>query len=160
MFPEYLNFDGADRELEGEEDLLYNETSYLYDFDKGDFVYKNGNPVLVRGREAIKIWVEKALRTRIYTYDIYDETDEEGLLEQREYGSNIWRIIRGNKFPELMVHAETKRDVEETLSYNDKIKGIEDYEIELGTINKSHLLKISFKIILVNDEELDMEVRI
>lgn len=158
MFPEFLDFDNAIEEIENEDELLYNETSFLYDFKEGDFIYKNGNPVLVKGVEAIKIWIEKALRTRIYTYDIYDETDEDGLLKQREYGTNIWQIVIGRKLPPLVVHAETLRDVEETLSYNDKIKRIEDYEIELGNQGKSYLLKISFTVVLVDGTKFPMEV--
>lgn len=160
MFPESLDFSSAEIELDEDDYMLYNETSYLYDFKKGDFIYKDGNPVLVRGKKAMEIWIEKVLRTRMETYDIYDNEDDEGFSTGREYGSNIWQILRGAKLPRLVVQAETKRDIEETLSYNDKIRRIENYKITQGTPQNSHLLIISFDVLLVNGESVAMEVNI
>lgn len=158
MIPKTLQFDRAEEELTNSESMLYNETSYLYDFKKGDFIYEKGNPVKVEGKEALKVWIEKALRTRINTYKIYENSDER-TTNEREYGSNIWNMIRGQKLPRLVIQAETKRDVEETLLKNDKILGIEDYEISQGSANHSSLLKISFVVRTV-DESFLMEVGI
>lgn len=158
MIPKTLQFDKAEEELTNSEKMLYNETSYLYDFKKGDFVYEKGNPVKVEGKEALKVWIEKALRTRINTYKIYEDSYE-GAENEREYGSNIWNMIRGQKLPRLVIQAETQRDVEETLLKNDKILGIEDYEISQGSINDSSVLNISFVVRTVEETFL-MEVGI
>lgn len=159
MLPTMLQFDIAEDELGDDESLLYNGTSYLYDFKKGDFIYERGNPVKVEGKEALKVWIEKALRTRINTYKIYDNTGSSSLSSQREYGSSIWKMIRGQKLPPLLIQAETKRDIEETLLRNDKILGIENYHIAQGTRRDSSLLEIKFTVRTV-DEVFPMEVNI
>jgi hypothetical protein len=40
-----------------------NGKSFLFDFATGDFVVKDGNIQTLEGIEALKIWVEKILRT-------------------------------------------------------------------------------------------------
>ena len=37
--------------------------TYLFDFDKGDFVIRDGKLVECDGVDAIKVWIEKILRT-------------------------------------------------------------------------------------------------
>lgn len=158
MIPKSLEFDTALRDIQEDEQQLFNGTSFLYDFKERDFVYENGNPVLVTGKEALKVWIEKAIRTRISTYEIYDNTDNYGFLKGREYGTNIWQLVRGQKLPDLVVQAETKRDIEEILLKNHKIKRIEDYEVSQGVYGKSYKLLIEFTVITVDEEDFTMEV--
>lgn len=159
MFPQSIDFNKIEQEMEEDEQLEFNGTSYLYDFKKGDFIYKDGNPVLVTGREAIKIWIEKILRTKIYTYGIYEDRDEDGFLRFREYGSNILDLVRGKKLPHLVLKAEIIRDIEESMAYNDKIKRVEDIQVTMGEGgDPSYKMRIEFTVILVDEDNFKMEV--
>lgn len=159
MMPKTLQFQSAEEDFEDDEELLYNGTSFLYDFKKGDFIYEKGNPVLVSGKEALKIWIEKIIRTRAGAYNIYSKSDDSGLVTDREYGTDIWALIRGQKLPALVIEAETKRDIEEAMSLNHKILRIENYRVEQGYGNNGHKLGIEFDVITVDTEEdFQMEV--
>lgn len=159
MIPESLQFDVVEYSIEESEEFLFNGTSFLYDFKKGDFIYEKGSPVLVTGKDALKIWIEKVIRTRAGVYEIYNNRDEEGFATGREYGTNIWQLVRGQKLPALVIQAETKRDIEEAMALNHKIKRVENYEVKQGVDGMSHKLQIRFDVITVDDEEdFQMEV--
>lgn len=153
LFPDF-NIDDVFSEIEQDNDLEYNGTSFLYDFEKGDFVYKKGNPVLATKKEALKVWIEKALRTQIYNYKIYSNIEDDGYLSHREYGSNLFNLILGKKLPNLVIRAEAQRDVEETLAQNPYIKRIENFEFFLDEHNqKSWKAIIKFDVITIFDDE-------
>lgn len=159
MIPQTLRFNLFEEDAADSDNLIYDGTSFLYDFKEGDFIYENGNPVLVEGKEALKVWIEKAIRTRINTYEIYTNTDEDGFSKGRGYGSNIWQLAKGSKLPILIIQAETKRDIEEILSENHKIRRVENYQLEQGIDGQSHKLQIKFDVITVDGEEdFPMEV--
>ena len=54
--------------------------TFQFDFKAGEFVMKNGVPIEVNGQEALKLWIEKCLRTQLGRYKIY---------ENKIYGANI-----------------------------------------------------------------------
>lgn len=159
MIPQAINFDNARETIEDNETQLFDGSSFLYDFKNKEFIYENGNPVIVYGKEALKVWIEKAIRTRATTYEIYENTDDDGFLRGRPYGTNIWRLVRGQKLPDLVIQAETKRDIEEILLRNHLIKRIENYEVQQGVDGMSFMLQITFDVITVKGEEdFSMEV--
>ena len=49
--------------------------SYLFDFTTGDFVVRDGKLIECDGISAIKVWIEKILRTEKGRYLIYDNTE-------------------------------------------------------------------------------------
>lgn len=163
MFPK-IDINEVFNEIEEENELEYNGKSFLYDFEKGDFVYRKGNPILVTKKDALKIWIEKALRTQIYNYKIYSNIEDDGYLSHREYGSNLFNLILGKKLPNLVIRAEAQRDVEETLSQNPYIKRIENFEIDTGSdIGKNWVGIIKFDVITIyedDDKIIPMEVKI
>lgn len=63
--------------------------SYLYDFEKGDFVIRDGKLIECDGIEALKVWIEKILRTEKGRYQIYDGTS---------YGCQLEDLIIGNSY--------------------------------------------------------------
>ena len=89
--------------------------SYLFDFDKGDFAVRDGKLIECDGIDAIKVWIEKILRTEKHRYKIYDGTD---------YGCQIEDLIIGNTYSFEFTDSELKREIEEALLQTPKIIAI------------------------------------
>lgn len=72
MFPE----DDIDETLESLTASIENAESVLlcfkFDFDKKEYVIKDGSPELIQEYEATKQWIQKFLSTDIGTLEIYD----------------------------------------------------------------------------------------
>lgn len=94
--------------------------TYLFDFDKGEFVVRDGKLVVCDGIEAIKIWIEKILRTEKWRYPIYDGT---------EYGCHLEDLIIGNNYTVEFIESELKREIEEALLQNPQINDVSGFEL-------------------------------
>ena len=70
MFPNSI-----DITLNNETKLSSGTKSYLFDFDSGDFVVRDGKLVECDGIDAIKVWIEKILHTEKGRYTIYTDTE-------------------------------------------------------------------------------------
>lgn len=116
MFPEdELNINES--LITENEENIFSGKAFLYDFEKGDFIYKNGSPILVEGREALQVWIEKCLRTMRFKALVH---------KNLEYGLNIEDLI-GSVFDTDFVNAEIERECREALLKNPYIKSIEDF---------------------------------
>ena len=102
---------------------------YAWDFINNDFKLKDGKFIIVTGKEALKVWIWKALHTLKMTYSIYSDN----------YGSNLDSII-GQGYSEALIDSEAKRLVEECLSPNAHILSIIDFK----TISDGDTLNVSF----------------
>lgn len=107
--------------------------TFLYDFKKGDFVIKDGNPVIVSGIEALKVWIDKILHTQLNRYKIYNGTS---------YGANIEDLVIGKSYGRAFTESELKREVEAALLQHEDINNIMDFDI---TYDKDRL-NISFTL--------------
>ena len=94
--------------------------SFLYDFSKGDFVIRDGKLVPCDSLEAIKVWIEKIIRTEKNRFPIYDGT---------EYGCYLEDLIIGNNYTVEFVEAELKREIEEALLQHPKITSIGSFTL-------------------------------
>ena len=92
--------------------------TYLFDFDKGDFVIKDGKLVECDGIQAVKVWIEKIIRTEKGRYKIYDNT---------EYGCHLEDLIIGNNYTIEFIEAELKREIEEALLQNPQITDVNGF---------------------------------
>ncbi|WP_077369717.1 DUF2634 domain-containing protein [Anaerosalibacter sp. Marseille-P3206] len=148
MFPT-LNLDNIVKELQVEEKKNQGKT-FLYDFKKGDFAIRGGRLVEVEGKEAVRVWIEKILRTEKFKFEVYKE--DEGI---DEYGISIKDLIQGKKVPQFFLQSELRREIEQALKKHSEIDRIEDFrtEQELAT------LKIYFTVILKNGETFNQEVK-
>lgn len=90
--------------------------TFLWDFDAGDFVKKDGKLIEVTGLEYLKVWIEKALRT-VKDSLIYQGTG---------YGSEHHVLIGQNFHPDY-TRAEYERMVREALLQNDAITRVENF---------------------------------
>lgn len=121
--------------------------TFLYDFEKGDFVIRDGKLVELEGIEAIKVWIEKILRTESFKFKLYKDS---------EYGTTIKRLIQGRKVPQFFLQSEVKREIEEALKRNVEIDRVEDFRTEQNLTT----LIIYFTVILKNGEAFNQEVSI
>lgn len=137
MFPE-ININDV-------EDLQDNKNSYgktyLFDFDKGEFVVKDGKLVEASELEACEIWIRKIILTEKFKFKIYEKEDDE------EYGVTIYKLI-GKKLPKEMIKSEIKREFNKVLTKHPLIEKIKDIEINMDGVKTN----IKFKVVLVNDE--------
>ena len=95
--------------------------SFLYDFSKGDFVIRDGKLVPCDDIEAIKVWIEKIIRTEKNRFPIYDGT---------EYGCHLEDLIIGNNYTVEFVESELKREIEEALLQNPRITNVSGFTLK------------------------------
>ena len=112
--------------------------SYLFDFDSGDFIVRDGKLVECDGIDAIKIWIEKILRTEKGRYTIYADT---------EYGCHLEDLIIGNSYTVEFIEAELKREIEDALKQNPQITSVTNVQI----IRSKHSITVTLEVVL-NDE--------
>ncbi|AOY76690.1 DUF2634 domain-containing protein [Clostridium formicaceticum] len=146
MFPS-LDLDEI-REAGQSEEEKPGGKSFLYDFKKGDFVMKDGRLVVVEDVEAVKVWIEKLLRTEKFKFKIYKEEDAD------EYGVTVRKLILGKKFPAFFLQSELKREISEALAKHTKIEKVENFRIEreVATLN------IFFTVVLKDGHTFEQEV--
>ena len=89
--------------------------SYIFDFTTGDFIINDGRLVVSDDVTAIKVWVEKILRTEKGRFAIYD-----GL----NYGTSIEDLIIGTNYSIAFVESELKREIEDALFQHPHISSI------------------------------------
>ena len=124
------------------ENIASNGTkSYLFDFASGDFVVRDGKLVECDSIDAIKVWIEKILRTEKGRYTIYADT---------EYGCHLEDLIIGNRYTVAFIEAELKREIEDALKQNSQIKSVTNFQI----IRSKHSITVTLEVVL-NDEGRD-----
>ncbi|WDV47129.1 DUF2634 domain-containing protein [Clostridiaceae bacterium M8S5] len=130
--------------------LLKMGKSFLFDFDKGDFVVKDGRLVEANDVESLKVWIEKILRTQREKYLVYKRSDEE------EYGVILEDLIIGNNYSHSFIESEIKREINSALMRNTIISSVSDFKIEKNNTK----LKVYFKVNLINGKSFDEEVTV
>ena len=103
--------------------------TFQYDFKNKEFVLKDGKLVPT---EDIKVWIEKILRTQKDRYHIYENTD---------YGIALEDLIVGTRYPQKFTESEIKREVEQTMFQNPRIK-------EVRNLTLTDEKKIEYEVIL------------
>lgn len=95
--------------------------SFLFDFVSGDFALRNGSLVECDGLDAIKVWIEKILRTEKGRFKVYDAT---------EYGCRLEDLLIGNNYSAAFIEAELKREIEDALLQNPNISAVSNFSLE------------------------------
>jgi hypothetical protein len=111
--------------------------SFLFDFNKGDFVLKDGKMTVTEDISALKVWIEKILRTKRDEYKIYENTP---------YGSRFDDLVVGSTYPPAFIDSELRREVEDALTQNPQIITISDFAVDRLASN----CEVSFTITLVS----------
>lgn len=92
-----------------------------FDFSTGDFAMKNKSPVVISGKEALKQWIEKILRTQFGKYEIYDGTS---------YGANISDLVIGGTYNVSFQKSELEREIRLALMQNEEITQVNQIAIK------------------------------
>ena len=133
MFP-----NSTDITLDNESNTSSGTKSYLFDFTTGDFIVRDGKLIECDGIDAIKVWIEKILRTEKGRYPIYDNT---------EYGCRLEDLIIGNSYTTEFIEAELKREIEDALKQNHRITSVTNFNITRNT----NAITVTLEVVL-NDE--------
>lgn len=84
-----------------------------WDFTRNIPVFRRGEPVVVTGKEAVKVWIWKALHTARYSYEIYS----------KDYGSEF-EVLTGQAYTDTLKEAEAPRYLRECLLINPYITAV------------------------------------
>ena len=133
MFP-----NSTDITINNESNTSSGTKSYMFDFENGDFVVRDGKLIECDGINAIKVWIEKILRTEKGRYSIYDNT---------EYGCHLEDLIIGNSYTAEFIEAELKREIEDALKQNPQITSVTNFNITRNT----NAITVTLEVVL-NDE--------
>lgn len=86
-----------------------------WDFENNVPLFHQGQPMIVTGREAVKVWIWKAIHTIRYRHEIYSW----------DYGSEFESLI-GQAFTQELKEAEAPRFLRECLMVNPYISAVTD----------------------------------
>ena len=128
----------TDITLDNKSDASSGTKSYMFDFENGDFVVRDGKLIECDGIDAIKVWIEKILRTEKGRYPIYDNT---------EYGCHLEDLIIGNSYTTEFIEAELKREIEDALKQNSRITSVTNFKIS----RNKNAITVTPEVVL-NDE--------
>lgn len=148
MLPKIADLEFENEELL-EEDVPTIGKSFLYDFNKGEFVMKDGKLIVLEGIEALKMWIMKVIRTEKFRFRIYENTEYE---EDEQYGVTIEDLI-GSNFDREFIEAEIEREVTEALLLHEYIISVDEWKFE----RTSKKMTVSF-VVTTYEETLKLEV--
>jgi len=121
--------------------------SYIFDFTTGDFIINDGRLVISDDVTAIKVWVEKILRTEKGRFAIYD-----GL----NYGTSLEDLIIGTNYSISFVESELKREIEDALFQHPQISSISGLVL---TRDEAGIM-VEFTVVLKDGTAIDSEVNL
>lgn len=128
--------------VESETELpLYREVAW--DYENNRPIYKNGNPVMVEGKEAVSVWAWNALHTDRFRYEIFTW----------DYGNETESLV-GQNYSEKLKQAESTRYVRESLMINPYITDVKNIAVNFA----DGLLTITGTLVTIYGEA-DMNVR-
>ena len=133
MFP-----NSTDITIDNESNISSGTKSYIFDFENGDFVVRDGKLIECDSIDAIKVWIEKILLTEKGRYPIYDNT---------EYGCHLEDLIIGNSYTAEFIEAELKREIEDALKQNPQNTSVTNFNI----IRNKNAITVTLEVVL-NDE--------
>lgn len=122
------------QEVEVIEEEIPLAREYAYDFKKGDFKLRNGKLYIVEGKEAVKIWIEKALITSRY----------KEIIHSWNYGSEFEDKIIGRGYTKGLIKAEAERYTREAINstLTDYVVNMSNFDIDFT----DSILTISFNV--------------
>lgn len=92
-----------------------------WDYQNNRPIFRRGEPVTVTGREAVKVWIWKALHTTRYRYEIYSWA----------YG-NEFESLLGQAYTQNLKEAEAPRYLREALEINPYITAVTNITVDFS----------------------------
>lgn len=117
--------------------------NFLYDFNKGDFVIKDGRFIQLNGDAGVVFWIEKTLRTE---YEI------SGVYAYTEYGTKLDEL-RGIILPKEVEKVALEGNVKEALLQHERISSVTLVEYK----RESDYAKARFEIELLPLDDMEEE---
>lgn len=106
--------------------------NFLFDFDRNDFIIKDGKFIELTGDAAVVFWIEKCLRTEYEIPPVYRYTG---------FGTKINSLI-GKVLPEAVARNILESNIKESLLKHERIKEINNF-----TLNQiDDLVEIEFEV--------------
>ena len=109
------------------------KNTYNFDFKQGEFVFEKGTAVVLTERNALMLWVEKAIRTQIDRYNMYSG---------KKYGAYIEDLVIGKSYGFDFVESEMKREIETTLLRHEDILAVTGF----SAVRSSSALNVTFTL--------------
>ncbi|WP_321994835.1 DUF2634 domain-containing protein [Clostridium butyricum] len=109
--------------------------SFLFDFEKGEFVIQDGKCKEIEGIESIKIWIIKILKTDQFKYKIYNTGESD------EYGIGLKDLVNSD-FPQYYIQAEIERLVTQGLKKNPGILNVYNFKFK----REKRILVVDFNV--------------
>ena len=94
--------------------------SFLFDFDIGEFVLKDGKVQPATALKATEVWIAKILKTEKFKFKIYENG------ETNEYGISLLDLVN-SPYPESFIETEITREVTEALMQNTDIESVSGF---------------------------------
>lgn len=112
-----------------------------WDFVHDVPIFRGGEPVVVEGKEALKVWIWRALRTPRFRYEIYSWA----------YGSEFESLL-GQAYSDSIKTAEAPRYLRECLLVNPYITAVKDIAVsfEAGQLNVTGTAETVYGEVKVN----------
>ncbi|MED0737858.1 DUF2634 domain-containing protein [Aneurinibacillus thermoaerophilus] len=151
MIPEMPNSDDFLQEVEQEQLDIDLGVTFLFDYEKGDFVLENGSPVEVTDIEAVKAWITKMLKTEQGKYEAY-ESELYAENPDYRYGTKI-REIAIQHIATDYKKAEIKRELEEKVTRHPRISFLSDFRFE----QEDECMTIYFRVNLIDGDSFEYE---
>ena len=82
---------------------------------------KNGNPVVLTGIDALKLWIQKCIRTQLNRHSIY---------KGKQYGANIEDLVIGKSYNFDFAESELRREIETALLQNEDIQSMSSFSVK------------------------------
>lgn len=118
------------------------KNTFDFDFKTGEFVTDgSGEPIVITGIDALKMWVEKILRTQLNRYPIYRGTS---------YGANIEDLAIGKTYEAGFAESELRREIEAALLQHEDIQSISEFSVS----RSGGVLEVTFTMLTVYGTEV------
>lgn len=92
-----------------------------WDYQNNKPIFSRGEPVIATQKEAVKVWIWKAIYTVRYRYEVYS----------RDYGSEFESLI-GQAYTHAVKEAEAPRYLKECLEINPYITAVKNIEVSFN----------------------------
>lgn len=124
--------DVINQSIEDSSSTLAITKEYAWDFENNDFLLKDGKFIIVEGKEALKIWIWKALHTMRMKYSIYSD----------DYGHDLDSLM-SKGFSSGLIESEARRFVWNCISVNSHITDMQNF----STSYDGDTLTINFTVL-------------
>tara|TARA_Y100000588_G_C14087862_1_gene853100 strand:+ start:466 stop:891 length:426 start_codon:yes stop_codon:yes gene_type:complete len=114
----------------------------MWDFKNGGPKIEGGDFVVVEGVDALRIWIEKALRTERFKWPIY----------KWSYGSEIERLLESQLNGQSM-YQSLKQTIIDSLVHHPQISGVDGFKFE----RHSDKIQVTFKVKTILDDVLEVK---